>query len=136
LQIAKNLDSDTSMETKLQLLYKLQQADSRIDKIHLLRGELPFEVQDLEDEIEGLKTRIANLEKEIKTLEGVISQNKIDITSHKSLLAKYDEQRNNIKNSREYDSLSKQIENEELDIQLCEKRINDANKAIVEKKRL
>jgi len=66
LQIAKDLGSDVSMETKLRLLYKLQQADSKIDQIYLLRGELPLEVQDLEDEIEGLKTRISNFEKDIR----------------------------------------------------------------------
>ena len=69
LQIAKDLGSDVSVETKLRLLYRLQQTDSKIDKIYLLRGELPLEVQDLEDSIEGLKTRIANLEKEIKDIE-------------------------------------------------------------------
>ena len=66
LQIAKDLGSDVSMETKLRLLYKLQQTDSQIDKIYLLRGELPLEVQDLEDSIEGLRTRIANLQKHLK----------------------------------------------------------------------
>ena len=73
LQIAKDLGSDVSMETKLRLLYKLQQTDSKIDQIYLLRGELPLEVQDLEDEIEGLNTRISNLEKEIKDGEQFVA---------------------------------------------------------------
>src|SRR5574344_2423427 len=76
LQNVKNLDSDMSIEEKLRLLYKLQKTDSKIDNIQLLRGELPLEVQDLEDDILGLKTRIANLSKEIKEIEAFISQKK------------------------------------------------------------
>lgn len=134
LQIAKDLGSDVSMETKLRLLYKLQQADSKIDKIYLLRGELPLEVQDLEDSIEGLKTRIANLEKDIKDGEAFVAQKKQDIVSSKSLIEKYEAQRNNVKNNREYDSLSKEIEFQSLEIELAEKKIGDTNRALVEKK--
>ena len=134
LQIAKDLGSDVSMETKLRLLYKLQQTDSQIDKIYLLRGELPLEVQDLEDSIEGLRTRIANLDKEIKDGEAFIAQKKQDIVSSKSLIEKYEAQRNNVKNNREYDSLSKEIEYQSLEIELAEKKINDTGKALVEKK--
>ena len=96
LQIAKDLGSDVSMETKLRLLYKLQQTDTKIDKIYLLRGELPLEVQDLEDSIEGLKTRIANLEKDIKDGEAFVAQKKQDIISGKALIEKYEAQRNNV----------------------------------------
>ena len=110
LQNVKNLDSDMSIEEKLRLLYKLQKTDSKIDNIQLLRGELPLEVQDLEDDILGLKTRIANLSKEIKEIEAFISQKKLDIVNSKTLIAKYEEQRNNVKNNREYDSLSNEIE--------------------------
>jgi predicted nucleic acid-binding Zn-ribbon protein len=134
LQIAKDLGSDVSMETKLRLLYRLQQTDTRIDKIYLLRGELPLEVQDLEDEIEGLNTRIAHLEKDIKDGEAFIAQKKIDIESSKALIEKYEAQRNNVKNNREYDSLSKEIEFQSLEIELAEKRINDTGKQLVEKK--
>lgn len=134
LQIAKDLGSDVSMETKLRLLYKLQQADSKIDKIYLLRGELPLEVQDLEDSIEGLRTRIANLEKDIKDGEAFVAQKKQDIVSSRSLIEKYEAQRNNVKNNREYDSLSKEIEFQTLEIELAEKRIGDAGKSLVEKK--
>ena len=134
LQIAKDLGSDVSVETKLRLLYKLQQADSQIDKIYLLRGELPLEVQDLEDSIEGLKTRIANLEKEIKDGGEFIAQKKQDMVSSKALIEKYEAQRNNVKNNREYDSLSKEIEFQTLEIELAEKKIGDTNKALVEKK--
>lgn len=134
LQIAKDLGSDVSMETKLRLLYKLQQTDTKIDKIYLLRGELPLEVQDLEDEIEGLKTRIANLEKDIQDGEAFMAQKKIDIESSKDLIAKYETQRNNVKNNREYDSLSKEIEFQSLEIELAEKKINDTQKQLVDKK--
>ena len=96
LQIAKDLDSDVSVETQLRLLYRLQQTDSKIDKIYLLRGELPLEVQDLEDSIEGLKTRIANLEKEIKDGTEFIAQKKQDMVSSKALIEKYEAQRNNV----------------------------------------
>ena len=134
LQIAKDLGTDVSVETKLRLLYRLQQADSKIDKIYLLRGELPLEVQDLEDSIEGLKTRIANLEKEIKDGTEFIAQKKLDMVSSKELIEKYEAQRNNVKNNREYDSLSKEIEFQSLEIELAEKKIGDTNKALVEKK--
>ena len=134
LQIAKNLDSDMSMETRLRLLYKLQQTDSKIDKIYLLRGELPLEVQDLEDSIEGLRTRIANLEKDIKDGEAFVAQKKQDMVSSKDLIEKYEAQRDNVKNNREYDSLSKEIEYQTLEIELAEKKINDTNKALAEKR--
>ncbi len=134
LQIAKDLGTDVSVETKLRLLYRLQQADSKIDKIYLLRGELPLEVQDLEDSIEGLKTRIANLEKEIKDGTEFIAQKKLDMVSSKELIEKYEAQRNNVKNNREYDSLSKEIEFQSLEIELAEKKIGDTNRALVEKK--
>ena len=136
LQIVKNLDSDMSMETRLRLLYKLQQTDSEIDKIYLLRGELPLEVQDLEDDIAGLETRIANLNKEIADTEAFIAQKKQDIVTSKSLIEKYEEQRNNVKNNREYDSLSKEIEFQDLDRQLSEKKIKDNTRILGEKKEL
>ena len=134
LQIAKDLGSDVSMETKLRLLYRLQQADSKIDKIYLLRGELPLEVQDLEDSIEGIRTRIANLEKDIKDGEAFIAQKKQDMVSGKSLIEKYEAQINNVKNNREYDSLSKEIEFQSLEIELAEKKIGDTGRALLEKK--
>lgn len=134
LQNVKNLDSDMSIESKLRLLYKLQKTDSEIDKIYMLRGELPLEVQDLEDDILGLKTRISNLQKDIKEIETFISQKKQDIINGKALMEKYESQRNNVKNNREYDSLSKEIEYQDLDCQLSEKKIVDNTKLIAEKK--
>src|SRR5574344_2131802 len=135
LQISKNIDPD-SMEKKLKLLYELQKTDSRIDKIYMLRGELPLEVQDLEDEILGHKTKIASLAKEIKDIEAFIASKKQDIVGAKAAIKKYEQQRNNVKNNREFDSLSKEIEYQELDSQLSEKKIADNTKILVEKKAL
>ncbi len=134
LQIAKNMDTD--MEAKLKLLYKLQKTDSKIDQIYLLRGELPLEVQDLEDDVAGLETRIANANKAIEEGEAFIAQKKHDIVSSKALIEKYEAQRNNVKNNREYDSLSKEIEFQDLEVQLSEKKINDTLKSIAQKKEL
>lgn len=133
LQIAKNIDPD-SMEKKLKLLYKLQKTDSRIDRIYMLRGELPLEVQDLEDEILGHKTKIAALNKEIKETEAFIASKKQDIVGAKAAIKKYEQQRNNVKNNREFDSLSKEIEYQELDCELSEKKIADNTKILVERK--
>lgn len=123
-----------AMEEKLRTLYKIQLTDSKIDKIHLLRGELPLEVQDLEDEIAGLQTRIANAEDEIKKLEKANSENRTTIGNAKEAIAKYEEQRNNVKNNREYDSLTKEIEFQDLDQQVCQKRIKENEISILERK--
>jgi predicted nucleic acid-binding Zn-ribbon protein len=95
---------ELSIEEKLRFLCKLQQVDSKIDKIKLLRGELPLEVQDLEDEIVGLTTRIDNYKKEIHDLEAQINQKKIEIKDAETLIKKYQEQQKNVRNNREYDS--------------------------------
>lgn len=129
-----SVEGDLSMESKLYLLYKLQQTDSKIDKIHLLRGELPLEVQDLEDDILGLKTRVENLQQEIKEIEKGIAQKKIDLENSKSLIEKYTSQQNNVKNNREYDSLSKEIEFQGLEVQLAEKRIKENTLNLADKK--
>lgn len=133
LQKSSN-EGDLSMETKLHLLYDLQQTDSKIDQIHLLRGELPLEVQDLEDDILGLSTRIENLTNETRDLEKQIAQKKIDLDNSKSLIEKYTAQQNNVKNNREYDSLSKEIEFQGLEVQLAEKRIKEFTFILAEKK--
>lgn len=133
LQISKSIDQD-SMETKLRSLYKLQKTDSKIDGIYMLRGELPLEVQDLEDEIMGLKTKIATLQKEIKEAEETVAKNKLDIQSFKATIKKYEAQRNNVKNNREFDSLSKEIEFQELASLRADKRVTAASKVVVEKK--
>lgn len=117
--------SEITMERKLKYLYDLQVVDSEINKFELLRGELPLEVQDLEDELTGLTTRIENLQAEVKELDLAVANKKNDIVSAQALIKKYEEQQNNVRNNREYDSLSKEIEFQTLEIQLCEKRIRE-----------
>ena len=121
------------IEEKLKALFKLQQVHSEIDKINILRGELPLEVQDLEDEIAGLNTRIKNFQDEVKQLETLVSNKKNEIANAQGLIKKYQEQQNNVRNNREFDSLSKEIEYQTLEIELCEKRIREFVALTVEK---
>ena len=118
-------EADVSVETKLTALYTLQQIDSQVDKIRIIRGELPLEVQDLEDEVAGLETRIDNFVSEINVLETSISEKQSAITDCQMLIKRYEEQQNNVRNNREYDSLTKEIEFQNLDITLSEKRIKE-----------
>jgi len=124
---------DIPIEEKLKALYQLQQVHSEIDKINILRGELPLEVQDLEDEIAGLQTRIKNFQEEAKQLESDVSAKKNEILNALNLIKKYQEQQNNVRNNREYESLSKEIEYQTLEIELCEKRIREFTAKIAEK---
>ena len=110
------------VEDKLKALYQLQCVDSDIDNIRVVRGELPLEIQDLEDDISGLKTRIDKYNEELSTLDGDLSALKITKKDAKTLIKKYDKQIANIKNNREYESLSKEIEFQTLEIELCEKK--------------
>ena len=128
--------TEISNEEKLNALYELQRVDSEIDKIKILRGELPLEVQDLEDEIAGLETRIKNLDDEIKSLDSAVSAKKNEITNSNSLIKKYKEQQENVRNNREFDSLSKEIEFQTLEIELCEKRIREFSVQVKAKKEL
>jgi uncharacterized protein len=128
--------TEISIEEKLKALYELQRIDSDIDKVKILRGELPLEVQDLEDEIEGLETRVKNLEDEVKGFELAVNNKKAEIANSKELITKYQEQQNNVRNNREYDSLSKEIEFQTLEIELCEKRIREFTIQIQGKKEL
>lgn len=132
--ISRQEEKDISIEEKLRALYELQSVVSEIDKIKTLRGELPLEVQDLEDEITGLKTRILNLEDEIKSFETAIKNKKIAIKDSETLISKYTEQQNNVRNNREFDSLSKEIEFQTLEIELSEKRIKEFTTEMEEKK--
>ena len=116
---------EVSVEQKLVALYTLQQVDSKIDEIRAYRGNLPLEIQDMEDEIAGLETRITNLKDESKKHQKDISDYKIKIKEIEALIKKYEEQQNNVRNNREYDSLTKEIEYQQLDIQLSEKRIRE-----------
>ena len=116
---------EVSVEQKLVALYTLQQVDSKIDEIRAYRGNLPLEIQDLEDEIAGLETRIANFKEESKKHQKDITDFKIKIKETEALIKKYEEQQNNVRNNREYDSLTKEIEYQQLDVQLSEKRIRE-----------
>lgn len=121
--------ADMSVEEKLKSLYQLQTMLSEIDKIRILRGELPLEVEDHEDEVEGLKTRIENTTEEIANLRSKINElkTKIDLSSEK--LKGYKDQLDNVRNNREYDLLNKEIEFQTLEIELCNKRIREATTA-------
>ena len=127
---------EQTVEEKLQNLYELQRIDTEIDKIKTLRGELPLEVQDLEDEIAGLETRIENLKVELGELDKTSSTRKMDIKKAEEAIKKYSEQLDNVRNNREYDALSKEIEFQKLEIELQEKRIREAQKAKAEKEAL
>jgi uncharacterized protein len=116
---------EVSIEEKLKALFALQKVDSEINKIKILRGELPLEVQDLEDEIIGLETRIRNLQDEATNLETSVATKKTEITASEVLIKKYTEQQNNVRNNREFDSLSKEIEYQRLEMELAEKRIKE-----------
>ena len=134
LQIStKNADA-LEMEKKLHLLYKLQQTDSKIDSIFLLRGELPLEVRDLEDEVAGLKTKQATIQKEIKEIENFIAAKKNEMEECRLAIKKYEQQRNNVRNNREFESISKEIEFQQLESQLAEKKANEGAKNLVTKK--
>jgi len=118
-------EKEITVEEKLKALYELQKAVSKIDEIKILRGELPLEVQDLEDEIIGLNTRLENFETEIADIVATIASKKVEIEESKIKIAKYKEQQDNVRNNREYDNLSKEIEFQTLEIELCEKRIRE-----------
>lgn len=116
---------DVTIEKKLIALYSLQQVDNEINKIRIVRGELPLEVQDLEDEIAGLETRIENLKTEIKDSDAEIKAKKAAIKDHQAQIKRYEAQQMNVRNNREYDSITKEIEFQTLEIQLCEKKIKE-----------
>ena len=125
---------EITIAEKLEALYELQKIDSEIDKIRTIRGELPLEVQDLEDEIEGLNLRIAKSQEEVKELDTEISDRKNAIKDAELAIAKYKEQQEKVRNNREFESLSKEIEYQELEIKLHEKRSKEAKFKITSKK--
>ncbi len=130
----KSAEPELTIEEKLRALYSLQLVDSEIDKIRTLRGELPLEVQDLEDDVAGLETRIGNLKAEVAELEKSIAGKTNEITNSTALIKKYEEQQNNVRNNREYDSLSKEIEFQTLEIELCNKKIREFTVQVADKK--
>ncbi|MBS4014138.1 MAG: hypothetical protein KGZ97_10350 [Bacteroidetes bacterium] len=124
------------IKSKLINLYTLQRIDSQIDKIRSVRGELPLEVQDLEDEIAGLETRIDKFKNEIDELNQEIINRKNGIIDCNELVKKYEAQQMNVRNNREYDSLSKEIEFQSLEAQLCEKKIKEFTQEIIVKEEI
>ena len=126
--------TEISIEKKLFALYTLQQIDSQIDKIRIIRGELPLEVEDLEDEIAGLETRTENYIEEIDTLQKSVTEKELAIKDCQVLIKRYEEQQMNVRNNREYDSLTKEIEFQNLEIQLAEKRIREFSLLLSSKK--
>jgi uncharacterized protein len=134
MEKVKSHETEISIEEKLRALYSLQLVDSEIDKIKTLRGELPLEVQDLEDEIAGLETRLGNLKDEVANLEKSVSKKNNEISEAEALIKKYEEQQKNVRNNREFDSLSKEIEYQNLEIELYNKKIREFNFQIDEKK--
>ena len=122
--------SELSVEEKLKALYQLQTMLSEIDKIKTLRGELPLEVQDLEDEVTGLTTRIEKIKGEIEELKGNVATKKIEIETAKASIEKYKQQLDNVRNNREFDVLTKEIEFQTLEVELCEKRIKEYTESI------
>ena len=123
-------DADVAVEKRLVALYTLQSVDSEIDKIRIIRGELPQAVQDLEDEIAGLHTRIDNFNNEIKETEAANKARLTEIDEHNEQIKKYQKQQDNVRNNREFESLNKEIEFQQLEIQLCERK-NKEGKAHV-----
>ena len=121
--MAKN--KELTVEEKLRALYNLQLIDSRVDEIRNIRGELPLEVRDLEDEVEGFKLRLQKLEDNLTDIDNQIKNKKIFIEESKSSIKKYNEQQKNVRNNREFNSLAKEIEFQELEIQLAEKHIKE-----------
>lgn len=131
--MAKKDPTDLSVEEKLKALYQLQTTLSGIDEKRALRGELPLEVQDLEDEIAGLTTRVEKIKTDIDDFKKAIAQKKADITSAESSVERYKKQLDEVKNNREYDTLTKEIEFQSLEIQLCNKKIKEALIKVEEK---
>ena len=125
-----NTSADMSVEQKLKNLYSLQTKLSEIDEIKTLRGELPLEVQDLEDEIEGLSHRLHKYEEEIEHIKGDIAHKHESIKEAQEMMTRYQSQLDDVRNNREYDNLSKEIEFQSLEIELLRKKINDAERLI------
>ena len=133
--MAKKDPTDLSVEEKLKTLYQLQTTLSSIDEKKALRGELPLEVQDLEDELEGLHIRVEKIQNEIAEFQDAVAQKKHEITDAEASVERYKSQLNDVKNNREYDTLTKEIEFQSLEIELCNKKIKEAAIKIEECKR-
>ena len=130
----KTADVDYSMQEKIMALYELQKIDSKIDEINKVKGELPLEVHDLEDELAGLNTRIEHINGEIEELNALTKQRKREVDQAKILIGNYKEQQNNVRNNREFDAITKEIEYQELEIELAEKRLKEYSAGVKAKK--
>lgn len=119
-------EKELTVEEKLKALYELQQVDSKIDELRILAGELPQEVKDMSDEVEGLRTRKENIEADIKAAETQLSDYRVRIENANAAISRYKEQQDNVRNNREFDNLSKEIEYQQLDIELSQKKIKQA----------
>jgi uncharacterized protein len=124
---------EATVEEKLKALFLLQMVDSKIDKIHTVRGELPLEVRDLEDTIVGLETRVNNLAEELQALETNVTERKVTIKDAQALIKKYESQQDKVRNNREYDAITKELEFQNLEIQLAEKRIKENSYSLLTK---
>ena len=122
-----------SVEEKLTSLITLQKIESKLDELHILKGELPMEVADLEDEIEGFHARQVRIEEEINGVTEFIEQRKEAIKEAEALIKKYDKQSSNVKNNREFEAINKEVEMQQLEVKLAEKHIKDATEEIAEK---
>ena len=124
--MAKKIDpSELTVEEKLHALYELQQVDSKIDELRVLQGELPQEVKDMADVVEGLKTRLSNIEDDIKSCETHLSERRVEMQNAEQAILRYRDQQENVRNNREYDNLSKEIEFQQLSIELAQKQIKE-----------
>jgi predicted nucleic acid-binding Zn-ribbon protein len=121
---------DASIEGKLKNLYQLQLIDSKIDKLRTIRGELPLEVSGLEDTVAGLETRLANVTEEVAELENQLNEKKQNVKDIQANIKKYEAKQNKVRNNREYDAITKEIEFQNLEIQLSEKRTKEAKASI------
>ena len=130
----KTAEVDYSMQEKILALYDLQKIDSQIDSINKVKGELPLEVQDLDDELAGLKARVENINAEIEELNALSKQRKREVDQAKILIGNYKEQQNNVRNNREFDAITKEIEYQELEIELAEKRLKEYAAGVKAKK--
>lgn len=131
--MAKKDPIELSVEEKLKTLYQLQTSLSEIDEKRALRGELPLEVQDLEDEIAGLTLRIDKIQQEIREFQTAVTQKRVEMDQAQKSIERYQKQLDEVKNNREYDTLTKEIEYQSLEIELCEKKIKEALIKIEEK---
>lgn len=137
-----SIKAEITVEDTLKALYQLQLIDSETDNIRVLQGELPLEVQDLEDEIVGLETRINHIEEEVNSFEESIVKKKNEIVESQAFIKKYEDQQKTVRNNREYESISKELEYQSLEIELCEKRIReftveqDSKKVLLEDSRV